>query len=198
MKNHYQPAKFQLSAAKLAQLPTDQGKEVAFVGRSNAGKSSALNTITQQKSLARTSKTPGRTQLINVFSVTETQRLIDLPGYGFAQVPLRVKQQWENLLNNYLQYRQSLAGLILIMDIRHPLKPLDEVMLQWCEQQMLPVHVLLTKADKLKHGAQQKTWLQVKQALTAYQNPVSVQCFSAISRLGVEEVRGVLDKWLAF
>ena len=136
----------------LAQCPNDDGCEIAFAGRSNAGKSSAINTLTRNKGLARTSKTPGRTQLINFFQLDEGKRLVDLPGYGYAKVPIAMKRKWDKHLAEYLQLRQSLAGLILLMDIRHPLQEFDLQMLNWAAQAGLPVHILLTKSDKLKRG----------------------------------------------
>ena len=145
-------AQFLLSAPTLSQCPDDTGCEVAFAGRSNAGKSSAINVLTRQGKLARTSKTPGRTQLINFFSLTEHCRLVDLPGYGYAKVPKAVKQRWDEHLAEYLQRRQSLRGLILLMDVRHPLQDFDRQMVLWADQSDMPVHILLTKADKLKRG----------------------------------------------
>ncbi|MGK0335481.1 MAG: GTP-binding protein, partial [Candidatus Azotimanducaceae bacterium] len=154
-------ATFLKSAATLQQCPADLGAEVAFCGRSNAGKSSALNCLTDQKKLARTSKTPGRTQLINFFSLSESLRLVDLPGYGYAKVPPKMKAEWQRNLDDYLRGRDSLRGLIQVMDIRHPLREFDKLMLEWSESAELPVHILLTKADKLKRGPQQSTLLGV-------------------------------------
>jgi GTP-binding protein len=148
----YNNAKYAVSAAKVNQCPADIGFEVAFAGRSNAGKSSAINTLTRQPRLARTSKTPGRTQLLNFFNLSEQQRLVDLPGYGYAKVPEKVKLDWEKQIIAYFIERQSLQGLVLVMDARRPLTPFDSNMVQWCEQQQLPLHLLLTKADKLKKG----------------------------------------------
>src|SRR3990167_8544424 len=152
MTMHYQKAYFLLSAAAVEQLPPDTGIEVAIVGRSNAGKSSVLNCLTKQKGLARVSKTPGRTQLINVFVLDEERRLIDLPGYGFATAPAAAKAKWEKSIEDYFQKRNSLKGLVLIMDIRHPLKELDWQMLDYCEHANLAVHILLNKMDKLSKG----------------------------------------------
>jgi GTP-binding protein len=145
----YQQAQYFLSTHHFHQLPADVGREVAFAGRSNAGKSSAINAIVGQKSLARTSKTPGRTQQIVFFKLDEERRLVDLPGYGFAKVPLKVKEHWQQLLEKYLHTRESFQGLILMMDIRHPLTEFDQQMLLWCQLSNMPVHILLTKADKL-------------------------------------------------
>lgn len=190
----YTKARFSHSAAALAQLPNDTGAEVAFVGRSNAGKSSALNAITQQKQLAKISKTPGRTQLINIFCLNEQYRLIDLPGYGYAKVSQSVKQNWQALLQCYLTERNCLHGLILLMDCRHPLKEMDQHMLTWTQHSNVPLHVLLTKADKLAFGAAKTTLLTVQKKLLAY--GASVQLFSATQLTGVAEVREQLDQWL--
>lgn len=192
---NYQTAKYLLGAAKLAQLPPDEGIEVAFAGRSNAGKSSALNTLTQQKSLARTSKTPGRTQLINVFTLDEDRRLIDLPGYGYAKVPEAMKLQWQEELSRYLQQRQCLRGLVLLMDIRHFLKDSDQDMLAWAAEVGLPVHCLLSKADKLKQGAKSKAVLQCKKAVKELHPTATVQAFSSLKREGLEQLYKVLDEW---
>ena len=195
--NHYRQATFELSAAKLSQLPADTGYEVAFAGRSNAGKSSVLNVITEQKALARTSKTPGRTQLINVFSLDDERRLIDLPGYGYAKVPEKVKEEWQKLLDSYLQTRECLRGIVLIMDIRHPLKPFDQMMLEWSYACKLPIHILLNKADKLKRGPAKSTLLVVQKELKDFENLVSVQLFSALDKTGKDECYQFLDNCLA-
>ena len=192
----YRSASFQTSASRLSQCPGDTGWEVAFAGRSNAGKSSAINSLTGNPKLARTSRTPGRTQLINFFSLSETQRLVDLPGYGFAKVPLAVKQEWTKQLENYLQKRQSLRGLILLMDIRHPLQPFDQQMLTWAVTAGMPVHILLTKDDKLKNGPARATLLQVQRQLQAHGDTVSVQLFSALKHSGHKELIAVLNAWL--
>ena len=195
--NIYNQARFLLSVNKLAQLPSDDAIEVAFAGRSNAGKSSAINTITNIKSLCRTSKTPGRTQMINYFSIDPQHHLVDLPGYGFAKVPDKVKREWAISLERYLVERQSLQGLILLMDVRHPLTEFDQKMLQWCLHSDMPVHILLTKADKLKRGAAQNALLSVKRDLKELLN-VSVQLFSSLKGTGLEEAQAVLDHWLDF
>ena len=192
----YRRAEFLTSAAKVHQCPPDSGWEVAFAGRSNAGKSSAINSLTQNRKLARTSKTPGRTQLINFFALSDTQRLVDLPGYGFAKVPQAVKQAWTRQLESYLQQRQSLRGLILLMDARHPLQPFDEMMLGWAEAAGMPVHILLTKADKLKKGPAKSTLLQVRSKLEYLGEIVSVQLFSALKHSGHQDLIEVLDAWL--
>ena len=193
---NYRGATFLTSAAKFPQCPPDTGWEVAFAGRSNAGKSSAINSLTNNKKLAKTSKTPGRTQLINFFAVSDSQRLVDLPGYGFAKVPLAVKREWTKQLENYLQNRQCLRGLILLMDVRHPLQPFDRQMLDWALQASMPVHILLTKADKLKKGAAGTALLQVRSELRPYGNLASVQLFSALKHAGHEELIAILDAWL--
>ena len=187
---------FQTSAATLEDCPADSSAEVAFAGRSNAGKSSAVNVITSLPQLARTSKTPGRTQLINFFFIEEGKYLVDLPGYGYAKVPLEKRDKWQFELEKYLRRRKALVGLILLSDIRHPLKKFDRMMIEWAVQADLPLHLLLTKADKLKHGATQKTLLEVEKELTAFDN-VSVQLFSALRNIGVDRVRKVLTHWLA-
>jgi GTP-binding protein len=198
--NAFAQTRFLLSAAKLAQLPQDGLPEAAFVGRSNAGKSSALNLICQQKALARVSKTPGRTQLINLFDVPEAgtvrSRLVDLPGYGFAQVPLEVRHDWGRLVGGYVEKRPELRGLVVVMDIRHPMTDLDQQMLGWCVSRGIAVHVLLTKADKLGHGAAKATLLQVRKQLQALDPEATVQTFSAQTKVGAEEVRQVLAGWL--
>lgn len=186
MHPKYQQASFLKSAAKASQLPPDAGLEVAFAGRSNAGKSSAINALCGQKALARTSKTPGRTQLINVFDLPEGRRLIDLPGYGFAKVPESVRRQWGRMIEEYLNQRQSLAGLVLIMDVRHPLTDHDRQMLAWCTHRRLPVHCLLTKADKLKRGAAASTLLALRRQLPALHAGAGVQLFSSLKHSGVE------------
>lgn len=192
----YRAAVFFTSASRFGQCPPDEVSEVAFAGRSNAGKSSAINKLTGNRKLARTSKTPGRTQLINFFSVEEDKFLVDLPGYGYAKVPLSVKLKWQRELEIYLQERQSLRGLVLIMDARRPLQEFDQIMLGWATEVGMPVHLVLTKADKLKKGPAQSALLQVKRQLAVYGNDVSAQLFSALKGDGVPELRRVLDDWL--
>ncbi|MEW5756749.1 MAG: ribosome biogenesis GTP-binding protein YihA/YsxC [Pseudomonadota bacterium] len=198
MNPAYNRARFMLSVANLGQLPPEAGREVAFAGRSNAGKSSAINALTNIKGLARTSKTPGRTQMINYFQLDDDRRLVDLPGYGYAQVPEAIKRQWQDLLETYLRTRQVLCGLVLVMDIRHPLTAYDEQMLGWCAAVGMPVHILLTKSDKLKRGQASATLLSVRKRLSAFENPVSVQLFSALDRVGIEEAQARLDLWLGY
>jgi len=195
--NYYQQAVFTTSVPKPTLAPADIGMEVAFAGRSNAGKSSALNAITSQKALSRVSKTPGRTQHLIFFQLDDQRRLVDLPGYGYARVPVKVKQEWQHAMEVYLNQRQSLRGLILLMDIRHPLTDFDTQMLNWCQHSQMPVHILLTKADKLKRGAALNALMQVKRNLPVDGN-VSLQLFSATSKIGVEEARRVLDGWLEY
>ena len=195
-KLDFSQAAFLQSAGRLDQCPPDNGDEVAFVGRSNAGKSSAINTLTDQPKLARTSKTPGRTQLLNFFQVANGKYLVDLPGFGFARVPEKVKAQWDKQLEAYLQRRQSLRGLILLMDIRHPLKAFDMQIIDWCQEAGMPVHILLTKSDKLKSGARKKSLLETRRSLETYGDLVSIQLFSALKNEGCGELKGVLQAWL--
>lgn len=196
----YNQTVFLKSAAKVSQLPEDTGFEVAFAGRSNAGKSSALNTLTGIKNLARTSKTPGRTQLINLFYMNdEAHRLVDLPGYGYAKVAAKVKQEWQTHLAHYLEVRQSLKGLVLLMDIRHPLKELDQMMVSWSLSRQLPVHILLTKADKLSKSQANQALSTVKQHYASWiGSGISIQTFSSLKRQGLEELVQQLDQWFGF
>lgn len=192
----YHKALFLTSASKFSQCPPDAGWEVAFAGRSNAGKSSAINSLTDNRKLARTSRTPGRTQLINFFALSDNQRLVDLPGYGFAKVPLAIKREWNRQLEHYLQHRESLRGLVLLMDVRHPLQEFDRQMLAWATAADMPVHVLLTKADKLKNGPARSTLLQVQKQLLEHGGTVTAQLFSALKHSGHKELTRVLDAWL--
>ncbi len=196
MRAFYQGAHFLTAAAKLEQAPEDIGREVAFAGRSNAGKSSAINALCHQKALARTSKTPGRTQQIIFFELDDERRLVDLPGYGYAKVAISVKQQWQQHLSHYLECRRSLAGLVIVMDIRHPLMDYDRQMLDWVRHRDLSILLLLTKADKLKKGPARAAQLAVERAVSADSDRISVECFSAPERLGVEAVQARLDQWL--
>lgn len=193
---NFRQAEFLTSAPTLAKCPADSGVEVAFAGRSNAGKSSAINTLTENKRMARTSKTPGRTQLINFFTLSDNQRLVDLPGYGFAKVPLEVKEKWQRHLEEYLRERQSLYGLILLMDCRHPLQDFDRMMLNWTQSCHMPVHILLTKADKLKKGPANNSLLKVRKELEPMKDLVSVQLFSALKRTGLDQLQAKLNQWL--
>lgn len=193
----YRRAQFLKSAPTLRECPPDRGSEVAFAGRSNAGKSSAINTLTGNSKLARTSKTPGRTQLLNFFSLDDARRLVDLPGYGFAKVPLAVKNEWQQHIDEYLSKRQSLRGLVLLMDIRHPLQPFDTLLLDWAARSEMAVHVLLTKADKLTYGAAKTALLQTQKTMAARKGlKVTAQLFSAHNGQGLEELQLHLNTWL--
>ncbi|KAA5966617.1 MULTISPECIES: ribosome biogenesis GTP-binding protein YihA/YsxC [unclassified Pantoea] len=194
---NYHVTHFVMSAPDIRHLPADTGIEVAFAGRSNAGKSSALNTLTNQKGLARTSKTPGRTQLINLFEVKEGKRLVDLPGYGYAEVPEEMKLKWQRALGEYLQKRQALKGLVVLMDIRHPLKDLDRQMIQWSVESAIPVLLLLTKADKLASGARKAQLNVVREAALSFGGDIQVELFSSLKKIGVDKVRQKLDSWYA-
>ena len=196
LENPYAKAVFLKSAARVTHLPEDTGYEVAFAGRSNAGKSSALNCLTGIKGLARTSKTPGRTQLINLFSLDDERRLVDLPGYGYAKVALQVKMEWQKHLAHYLDIRQSLRGLVLLMDVRHPLKDLDQMMVDWALNRELPVHILLTKADKLSRSDVKNTVLKVRKHYELASHLISVQAFSSLKKEGVEQLILLLNQWL--
>ena len=193
--SYYSKAKFFTSAPDIKHLKDDSGIEVAFAGRSNAGKSSALNTLTRQKNLARTSKTPGRTQLINVFELEADKRLVDLPGYGYAKVPLAMKQKWQRSLGEYLQRRKSLKGLVVLMDIRHPYKDIDQDLIHWAVDAGIPVLALLTKADKLKSGKRKAQLLMAREAALAFCGDVTVQTFSALNKHGLPEFEAVLNQW---
>ncbi len=188
-------ATFTISAPDIRRLPEDSGIEVAFAGRSNAGKSSALNTLTNQRGLARTCKTPGRTQLINVFEIAENKRLIDLPGYGFAKVPLEMKKKWQKALGEYLEKRECLKGLVILMDIRHPLKDLDMDLLHWAADSELPILALLTKCDKLSPGKRSSEVLSVRESLKSLNADITVQAFSSLKRTGSEQATAVIDQW---
>jgi GTP-binding protein len=193
----YHQAKFINSAPHLKDTPDDQGLEIAFAGRSNAGKSSAINTLTRQKSLARISKTPGRTQMLNFFAITEQQRFVDLPGYGYAKVPEAVKKQWHALMETYLSQRKSLCGIVLVMDIRHPLTEFDWQMIEWCQHSGLPLHILLSKADKLTLGAAKNTLLTVQKQLGEVPVSITLQMFSSLKKTGVDEVHKALDQFFS-
>lgn len=193
---NYRKTSFLMSAAKLSQCPDHICKEVAFAGRSNAGKSSALNALTGFSHLARTSKTPGRTQLINFFAIEDDLCLVDLPGYGYAKVSKSVRENWGHHLEDYLLRREALTGIVLLMDIRHPLKDFDIAMLKWATAKPLPVHILLTKADKLKYGAVKNSLLKVKEHISVYDELVSVQIFSSLKKQGIEILSHQLDHWL--
>ncbi len=206
--NHplYHGASFVMGAHNLSQLPEQvEGQiEVAFAGRSNAGKSSAINRITHQKSLARTSKTPGRTQQINFFQLDEQRFIVDLPGYGYAKVAEKIKLQWQRTLEMYLRERESLRGLILMMDVRHPFTDFDTQMVEWCAHAQMPVHILITKADKLGRGAAGNVLQKVRNVLAKdfgvdRDNPwATAQLFSALKGTGMEEAQAKLDEWFEY
>lgn len=197
MRVNYRQASFLQSATTIKTLPPEQGFEVAFSGRSNSGKSSTLNTLCQQKSLARTSKTPGRTQLINFFSLPEEKFLVDLPGYGYAKVPEKIKLEWQRFIESYLTTRSTLRGLVIVMDIRRPMLEHDLSMLEWAESRNLPTHIVLNKSDKLKRGQANTSFLKTKQQIKQYSHPVTVQMFSALKKIGVRELEKQLGTWLA-
>jgi GTP-binding protein len=192
--SHYPEARFITSANATSQFVPDEGVEVAVAGRSNAGKSSAINVIVNRRQFARTSKTPGRTQLVNFFSLRDGQRLVDLPGYGFARVSDAKREHWGELLSEYFEVRKSLKGLMLIVDIRRQLKDYDRQMMAFAKEVNLPVHILLTKADKLKRGQAARALLEVRKEVD---DRATVQQFSALSRLGEAEARAVLERFLA-
>lgn len=197
LQSIYQQAEFMLASPDLRHCPPAQGVEIAFAGRSNAGKSSAINALTGRKGLARTSKTPGRTREMVFFRVDDQRRLVDLPGYGYAKVPEAMKRKWQYHLSEYLQNRECLAGLILMMDVRHPLTEFDWQMLDWSRHVGLPVHILLTKSDKLKRGPASASLHKVRQQLKNEEfDKVSVQLFSALKKSGVEQARLQMAQWL--
>lgn len=192
----FQNASFYISAHNLRDLPPPVGIEVAFAGRSNAGKSSALNTLANHNRLAYVSKQPGRTQLINFFALGDERFLVDLPGYGYAKVPQAMREHWQLTLSSYLSYRSSLRGLVLVMDCRHPLTPLDRKMLDWFCPSGKPVHVLLTKSDKLSRNAANQTLQAVKKELVETWGNCTVQLFSSLKKQGVEEAEKIIGQWL--
>ncbi|MEM7083352.1 MAG: ribosome biogenesis GTP-binding protein YihA/YsxC [Pseudomonadota bacterium] len=191
--SRFQVAEFLKSANDIGGFPPDSGAEVAFAGRSNAGKSTAINVLTQRRGLARTSKTPGRTQLINFFRLPDNRRLVDLPGYGFAKAPKPIQRHWRTLMGDYFAHRQCLSGLIVMMDARRPLMPFDEQMLEFAGSAGCPVHILLTKADKLSRGAAAKSFEQTRRQLA---DGVGIQLFSALKKQGLDEAREVLAAML--
>jgi GTP-binding protein len=197
---NFKSAEFLISAPSLKQCPADKGAEVAFAGRSNAGKSSAINTLARNRKLVRTSKTPGCTQLINFFQLhnSATLRLVDLPGYGYAKVSKAQQQQWQLHLSEYLNDRQSLRGIVLVTDIRHPLQEFDEMMINWSVHSEMPLHILLNKSDKLSRGAAQDALLKYRRELEAaeFENFVSLQNFSSVTGEGVDQLAQQLRMWL--
>jgi len=192
----FRNAQFEISIAKPSGLPPPSGPEIAFAGRSNAGKSSAINTLAGHVRLAFVSKTPGRTQLLNFFRLNSGALLVDLPGYGYAAVPEKVRREWAGLIETYLKKRESLIGLVLIMDSRHPLTPLDRQMIDWFAVSQRPIHVLLTKSDKLSRGAAAAVLQEVRRALAPLGPQVTVQLFSSLKKSGVEEAEKVIGGWL--
>lgn len=198
MSSIYQKAQYESSGNTLNTLPAELGFEIAFAGRSNSGKSSTINKLCRQKSLARTSKTPGRTQLINFFAIPDGRYLVDLPGYGYAKVPIKVKREWHQFIEAYMTKRWTLRGLVIVMDIRHPLKDDDWNMIQWAEGRSLSTHILLNKSDKFKRNAANQSLFSVKKAI-AERVPdmdVSVQMFSATKGDGLPELERKLNEWL--
>jgi len=198
MHDRYRQARFLCGVTDPRRAPADAGVEVALAGRSNAGKSSALNVITGQRTLARISKAPGRTREINFFTLDDDHRLVDLPGYGYAKVSQEIQRRWQQGLNRYLETRQSLRGLILLMDCRHPLRDTDRQILRWAHAAGLPVHVLLTKSDKLARGPARATLLDVRRQLATEHPLASAQLFSALKRDGLDELHALLDDWFGF
>ena len=195
---YFQHARFLLGARRGTPLPPDRGFEVAFVGRSNSGKSSSINAIVDRRALARASKTPGRTQQINFFDLGEERRLVDLPGYGYAQVPEETRLEWRPLIEDYLERRASLHGLILTADCRRTLDELECMILDWCHPRRIPLHILLTKSDKLSRGAASRALQAWRRELLPGDGAVSVQLFSSLNRDGVDEARGKVLEWLDF
>jgi GTP-binding protein len=195
MKNIFARTQFLTSAYKVSQLPDDVGLEIAIAGRSNAGKSTTLNTLVGNKKLAKVSKTPGRTQLLNCFDLGEGKRLVDLPGYGFAKVPKKVKAHWQREINTYLQQRKSLIGVVIVMDIRHPLKEFDRQFLHWADQSGLYSHVLLNKSDKFKSGKRKAALLEVRQAMKDISRTSTIQTFSGLKKEGIQELSATLMSW---
>ena len=196
MDNPYRQTFFLKGSPDPRDAPADTGAEVAFAGRSNAGKSSTLNVLTGQRNLARISKAPGRTREINFFQVVEGRRLVDLPGYGYAKVSRAIKADWQRHIARYLETRQSLCGVVLLMDVRHPFRQTDQQVLAWCRAANLPTHVLLTKADKLKRGPAKATLLKARQQLATVHPQATIQLFSAHTRAGVEILITVMNQWL--
>ncbi|MAJ91336.1 MAG: YihA family ribosome biogenesis GTP-binding protein [Legionellales bacterium] len=193
-KDWYTRFEFDLGVASIKQLPDDNGKEVAFAGRSNVGKSSVINKITSRRNLARTSKLPGRTRELNYFSINENRRIVDLPGYGFARVDVATKNKWRKLLDFYFQERQSLRGVFLIIDIRHPLKSFDQLMFNYCQTNDLSLHMVLNKSDKISKNMANKTINQIKSDIKSPNT--SIQLFSSLKGIGVDEARIKLAEWL--
>ncbi|MBL4660819.1 MAG: YihA family ribosome biogenesis GTP-binding protein [Alcanivoracaceae bacterium] len=197
MKNIFARCQFLTSAHKVSQLPEDTGLEIAIAGRSNAGKSTSLNTLVGNKKLAKVSKTPGRTQLLNCFDLGDNMRLVDLPGYGYAKVPKKIKQHWQQEINTYLQERKSLIGVVIVMDIRHPLKEFDKQFLYWADQSGLYSHVLLNKSDKFRSGKKKAVLLEVKKAMQEISRTTTIQTFSGLKKEGIPELSATLMSWFS-
>ncbi len=193
--SEFEKTYFLKSAAMPVHFPEDTGIEIAFSGRSNAGKSTVINSIVGSN-IAKVSKTPGRTRLVNFFSVAEHKNLVDLPGFGYAKVAKSIQKQWKIVLEEYFANRQALAGIILIMDIRHPLKETDQQMLEFCSTYNIPTHILLNKADKLSKNARLNTLKNTTDQLRTYQNPITLQIYSTLKNIGVEDLRKILINWL--
>ena len=192
----FRHAVFEISVAKPQDLPAASGPEIAFAGRSNAGKSSAINTLAGHTRLAFVSKTPGRTQLINLFRLRNGAALVDLPGYGYADVLEKIRKEWQGLLEHYLTRRQALAGLVMIMDARRPLTELDRQMINWFGPTGKPIHCLLTKADKLTRQEQTKVLREVRAEMADAGSPITAQLFSSLKKTGMEEAETVIASWL--
>ncbi len=197
MSNIFSHCEFLISAYKTNQLPADEGMEIAFAGRSNSGKSTTINALTNHHGLAKVSKTPGRTQLFNCFEFKPNMRLVDLPGYGYAKVPMKMKKHWEKEIDSYLMNRQSLIGVVIIMDIRHPMKVFDEQMLTWAHQSGIHSHVLLNKSDKLNNNETKKSLMKVTKEITKYSSSTTCQVFSALRKIGRAELSSVITPWFA-
>ncbi|MCB1583524.1 MAG: ribosome biogenesis GTP-binding protein YihA/YsxC [Marinicella sp.] len=195
MSNLFNHCEFLVSAYKTSQLPPDEGMEIAFAGRSNSGKSTTINALTNHKGLAKVSKTPGRTQLFNCFEFKPNMRLVDLPGYGYAKVPVKMKKHWDTEIDSYLMNRESLIGVVIIMDIRHPMKVFDEQMLNWAHQSGLHAHVLLNKADKLNNNETKKTLMKVTREIAKISDTATCQVFSALRKTGTAELSAVITPW---
>jgi GTP-binding protein len=195
MSNLFNHCEFLISAYKTSQLPPDDGMEIAFAGRSNSGKSTTINALTNHKGLAKVSKTPGRTQLFNCFEFKPNMRLVDLPGYGYAKVPAKMKKHWEKEIDSYLMNRESLIGVVIIMDIRHPMKVFDEQMLNWAHQSGLHAHVLLNKADKLNNNDTKKALMKVSREIANISDSATCQVFSALRKTGTKELSNIITPW---
>ncbi len=189
-------ARFVLSVPNVGDMPNDKGIEIAFAGRSNTGKSSAINVLCGQRGLARTSRTPGRTQHLVVFELDGPRRLVDLPGFGYAKVSKRMRAHWDRALPEYLETRRSLAGLMMVMDVRHPLKPQEVMLVDWCAKANVPLHVLLNKCDKLNKGQAHNALLKVSRYLEGIGGDATVQLFSALKSTGIEQAHEAAGRWL--